>query len=435
MFRTIFKLFRTLVLLTIIAVIGLGLLIIESQPKVSSHSAPTSEDVVEARSFVRNVKAALSRAQTAPNTVASNEDQLNSAIKLGARLIPGFRGQVDVQDQAVTGRISVPVPHFKDKWINLRATVPAFEGEFSLSDVAVGRMSLPPTLTLMAARLTANQVLGDQKGNFILASAEGIDVTGDQLTFHIAKDLLGETGSNGIMRSLFGALRGGEMPDPEDIGRHYRNIRTAMDTGLLPTEGSYLPYLQFTLQAALADQQIDDLQNAYTAALFALTMACGAKDFSLVVGGVSEVLAEHDRAWGTDCNDLTLNGRIDSRRHFTTAAAIQAASNRGVAVSIGEFKELYDASKSGGFDFTDIAANNSGIRMSNRLMAAPKEGWPALMSAIQSERDVIMGYDGVPGIMSAADFESIYGDVDDARYQTMLQAIEAKIDQLALHQM
>ena len=61
-----------------------------------------------------------------------------------------------------------------------------------------------------------------------------------------------------------------------------------------------------------------------------------------------------------------MRDRHDSRLHFITAAALKAASNRGFAVGVGEFKELYDSlSGDNGFDFTDLAANNSGIRLSD----------------------------------------------------------------------
>lgn len=207
-----------------------------------------------------------------------------------------------------------------------------------------------------------------------------------------------------------------------------------MDAGALPRDGSYLPYLLFTLDAALAGSKTEGIANAYTSAITALALVCGAGDFTLVVGGMVGSAFAEDRDWKTNCGALTLNDRIDSRRHFTTAAAIQAASNRGFAVSVGEFKELYDTVKSGGFDFTDIAANNSGIRLSNRMMSAPAADWPALIYLIQQEGDVIVAFDGIPQIMSAEAFEQQYQDVESPAYAAMLSTIETKIDALALHE-
>ena len=257
-----------------------------------------------------------------------------------------------------------------------------------------------------------------------------MQIEDDKEAFGIAMD---EIGSNGVMRGFFGTLRGADMPEPHEIDRYYLLIRTAMDRGELPNKGSYLPYLQYTLEAALEGSRTEGVQNAYTSAIFALTSICGARDFTLIVGGLVGNEPATDKDWKTDCGELTLNGRIDSRRHFTTAAAIQAASNRGFAVSVGEFKELYDTVKSGGFDFTDLAANNSGIRMSNTLMSSPIADWPMALESIQYENDVIVAFDGIPQIMSGIEFLSTYGDVDSPEYYAMLSRIEAKIDVLSLH--
>lgn len=435
MIRFFGRLLKGLLLIAVLGIVALSLfafLVIEDRPSLKAQSAPSPKDVVAARRFLQDVKSALDP-EVPTSTLTTNEGQLNRVIKLGARLVPGFRGQVRVEDKTVTGRIAVPVPYLKGKWVNLRAGVPAFTEGLALSDVAIGPVSLPPALTLSLVRIGANQAMGEHLGDRLLQAAATMDVQDRRLAFTMDTKQLGASGSNGIMRGLFGALRGGDPPKSDDVRQYYLALRQAMDQGDLPTQGSYLPYLKFTLDAAQARAAQDGVENAYTAALFALTLTCGARDFQMIVGGQSETIADLRDNWATDCKKLTLNGRIDSRRHFTTAAAIQAASNRGVAVSIGEFKELFDSSQSGGFDFTDIAANNSGIRLSNRLMATPAEAWPALLERLQGERDVIIAFRGIPQIMSGEAFTQTYGDVDDPRYQQMLNLIETRIDGLALH--
>ncbi|KGK40958.1 hypothetical protein LH51_18600 [Nitrincola sp. A-D6] len=124
------------------------------------------------------------------------------------------------------------------------------------------------------------------------------------------------------------------------------------------------------------------------------------------------------------------------RRHFITAAAIQAISNRGVSVSAGEFKELLDSIGSGrhsGFDFTDIVANNSGIRLSNRMMATSADQWPKLLELIQTDADLVTSLDGIPERMPREEFERQYGDVDSDEYAEMIERIEARIGRLPLH--
>ena len=413
----------------VILAVAFGVLVMQDSPLVEGAGAPTPDDVVEAREFVHGVRSALQSEGSQPAAFASNEGQLNSVMKLGARFIPGFRGQLQVTEAEINGFASIPI-RYTQKWVNLRATVPEYEGKLALSGVRIGPISVPAAVALSFVRNAANSVFGENYGDRVIDAATSMRTEEGQVIFNLAMD---EMGSNGLMRGLFGTLRGSDMPRSQDIGRYYLDIRKAMDRGELPTEGNYLPYLIYTLQAALEGSKTEGIENAYTSAIFALTLICGAKDFTLVMGGMVGSEFPENRNWKTDCGDLTLNGRIDSRRHFTTAAALQAASNRGFAVSVGEFKELYDTIKSGGFDFTDLAANNSGIRMTDTMMSTDRSDWPIRMARIRAESDVIVPFDGIPQILSGEEFRQAYKDVESPEYYAILGKIEAKIDELALH--
>jgi hypothetical protein len=287
-------------------------------------------------------------------------------------------------------------------------------------------------MALVLGRIGANLAFGNQAGDKILGSATSMKIEDQTLVFALR---LGEEERGDVIQGVFSSLRGSDMPSPEEVDRYYVMIREAMDANVLPTEGSYLPYIRFSLAAALdSSKTAEDLPNAYTAALFGLTKACGAKDFTLIVGRLAGDSLKEFGTWKTSCENVTFAGRIDTRRHFTTAAAIKAASNRGFAISVGEFKELNDSiSGAGGFDFTDITANNSGIRMSDLFMSQPPEAWPDLIGRIQAEGDVLAGFEGVPTLMPEEDFKARFGDVDSPAYHQMLDLIEAKIDKLSLH--
>ncbi|MEM7470342.1 MAG: hypothetical protein AAF340_03255 [Pseudomonadota bacterium] len=402
---------------------------LEGTPLVEAGGPPTPEDVREARQFVRTLRSAINTDLSEQASFTTTQDQLNSFIKLSARFIPGFRGSLSVTGNELQGVASIPVPKTQ-KWVNLRAAAPEFEGGFTPSRIEIGPFSVPPSLAVNLARIGGNVVVGEGFGDTVLGAARAMRIDQDQVSFDLT---MTETGSNGIMRGVFGSLRGADMPDAASIDRYYLEIRRAMERGALPTEGSYLPYITFMLEAARRGSEAQGAANAYTSAIMALTLICGAKDFTLVVGGVVGDAFAEDNDWTKSCSELTLNDRIDSRRHFTTAAALQAASNRGFAVSVGEFKELYDTVKAGGFDFTDLAANNSGIRMSNTFMQTPVSDWPELESRVRSENDIIVRYDDIPQIISGQEFERLYEDVESAAYLEMLAFIETRIDALALH--
>ena len=416
-------------LFLVLPLFGLMLAALESNSALDAEAPPSPADVVEAREFIRDLRAAVTPESPELSTFVTTEKKLNTILKLASRFIPEMRANVEVNYEEVTGVVSVPVPRI-GKWINVYGSAPEFEGDFSITSFRVGRLAIPPKLSLKTLRMFANLFSGEQLGDTLIEGARSMKIDGKNLEFQL---MFTEMGSNGVMTGIFGALRGNKGPDVAKIDYFYGKIRHAMENGNLPLEGSYLPYIKFTLQLALSDQKIVETNDAYTSAIVALSLICGAKDFSLVVGNITNVEIANEAVRAPKCSNLTLNGRADTRRHFTTAAALQALSNRGISVSIGEFKELYDIVKSGGFDFTDLAANNSGIRMSDRLMAASKFEWEHLKGRMNSESDIIISFDQLPEIMDGAVFEAKFGDIDSVEYTEVLSYIERLIDDLPLY--
>jgi hypothetical protein len=308
--------------------------------------------------------------------------------------------------------------------------IPSYRGELELDAVRIGRISLPPALALWIGRVGADLSMGSGSSEAIMTAVEELDVTPEQITAQLN---INASDRSEIASRVFGTLRGGTLPSAEEIDRYYVAIRQALDDGRLPTQGSFLPHLRFALEMAAEDTDMARHADAYTAAIFALAEACGASDFGLISERLVPDWTDAGRDWTQGCAKITFADRIDSKRHFVTASAIQAASNRGVAISIGEFKELFDKTRAGGFDFTDITANNSGIRLANRMMGASAEDWPRLLDRIQAESDVLASFEGIPGRMPQKEFDARFGSVDSAAYREMLDRIEARIDQLPLH--
>lgn len=421
-----------MILVILIGAASFGPLFLQDEPILEAATPPTAEDVAATRQLVRDLRAAA-RGNSGDTLLTVDAAQLNSAIRLGARFIEGFRGQVQIGTEEVWGEISLPVHWWgRQRWLNISGRVPEFERAVALSQIRIGATDLPPKLALALARTGGNIAMGNRFGDKVLQAASAMAVTGDRLTFRIALDAVG---TNGVMRSTFGAMRGAEMPSPQEIESYHKMIRRAMEDGTLKPSGSFLPYLHFTLSAALERGDAETLPRTYTAAILGLAMACGAKDFWLIAGRMISAGPKTQATWTTSCREMTLNGRIDSRRHFVTAAAIQAISNTGFAISIGEFKELYDTiSGAGGFDFTDMAANLSGIRLSNVLMATPPGAWPGLLARLKNESDVIVAFEGIPVLMPEAEFKARFGNLESRRYKEMLATIEARIDGIGLYQ-
>ncbi len=429
------RLLRTLVIVAVVlagGVFALGAAVLNDEPVIAKMTPPTPEDVETTRAIVHQIRRATEAVDPDAKRVSIKVQDLQGALRLGSRFLAGARAQAAVGSGALRGVASVPVPWFGvTKWLNIQVTIPPFEDRIALESVVVVGHVLSPDLSLRVARLVANLILGNGSGDKILNSASSLRITEQTLVFTLRLD---STDRGDVLAGVFGALRGNDMPPPDQIERYYALIRQAMDDGTLPVRGSFLPYLRFAVQAALDGSTPETLPDAYTAAIFALTRACGAKDFALVVGRLGGVQSSDQVGWTSNCDKVTFANRIDTRRHFITAAAIKAASNRGFAISIGEFKELRDSiNGNNGFDFTDIAANNSGIRFSDLFMSQPSDRWPDLITRVQSEADVLADFSGIPGRVSRRNFTLQYGDTDSPAYREMLDLIERQIDKTTLH--
>lgn len=436
-FRFIGKILKWFVvicaLLAALIAFGTDPLFLEDAPLVTEMSPPSPEDVATTRKLVQDIRTAGAGAGPADTYIQTDAQQLNSAIRLGARFIDGFRGQVDVLDEDVAGAVSIPVTWWTgQKWLNVSGRAPEFEGAFVVSEVKVGATELPPAIALGLARVAANIGIGNNIGDTVLSSASAMQITSGGVAIQLN---INEMGKNGVMQSAFGTLRGAEMPTSDEVEIYHILIRNAMEDGTLSQTGSFVPYLRFTIEAALEGDSSPVAAQRYTAAVLGLAKACGASDFSEIVGRLVFDKQQPEREWTASCKELTLNGRIDSRRHFVTSAALQAASNTGFSMSVGEFKELYDTiSGAGGFDFTDLGANLSGIAMSDVFMQNADSDWSDLLMRIVDDSDVIVGFEGIPSLMPKAEFQREYGDIDSPAYNEMVSQIQDRVRQLTLHQ-
>jgi hypothetical protein len=408
------------------------LLLLTRDTQVPPVAAPSSEDVQLARGTLKTLRdTGVAPGETTPIPLSAAE--IDAVMALGARLLPGLRGTVSLEEGAIALQGALPVLDGRG-WLEAEARIEDFSGGLRIAALRLGRLDVPPDAARDLAVFLANRSLGDEAGDRLLAafpamaaSPEGVVLT----RAHSGREADQAPLAQDVARRAVQAM-GGDVPSGPEVAARLEAIEAGFADGTLTGQGSFLPHLRFALDLAHERVAAGDIAREYTAAILALAHACGTPLVAAILPE-GEVI-ERPRRGVADCGGAALHGRVDLRRHFVTAAALRALSNRGVAVSIGEFKELSDMGfERGAFDFTDIAANNSGIRLSDRLMSAPASEWPALLDAIASEEDVIVSLDGIPGRLPRAEFERRFGGLDSPDYAEMLAQIEARIDTLPIH--
>lgn len=421
-----------LVLLLIPAISILAALTLQPSPSVTSATAPTRADINTAKSVLNRFRAATSPLDGG-REITLTEGEISSLLRLGERAIPGARAAAQTSDGSVHLDASLPLRVLDGgPWINVSVTAPDFDDGVTLSAVQVGQLDIPPDFARYLGIRLADLWLGKGSGAELIEAFPSLHTRAGQSTLgmSVTADRRGD-----LARTLLSAFRGSDMPSGPEVDAYRQNLFEAFRDGTLQPSGSFTDHLTFLLKEAYANGAAGDLGREYTAAVFALTRACGSEHIRPYLGKLVPEggLLDDAPIPPSVCGNAGLHDRVDLRRHFITAATLRAASNRGVAISIGEFKELSDMGGSSGFDFTDIVANNSGIRLSDRMMSASAAEWPMILDMLSDEAKVIATLDGIPGAMSQAAFETTYTDVQSAEYFAVLNRIEARIDALAVH--
>jgi hypothetical protein len=410
------------------ALVLLAVAAVQTAPRVPAPTPPESRDAAAVNALLREVQA-IRATPGGRGTLLAGPEDIDGIFRLLHRAHPDLAGHARIEN----GRLVVDAALALGEggrfgWLNLTAVVPPFAGGLVFEELRLGRVPLPPAASAALLRRALNSRFGAGSAQRLLAAAPELTIDGQEM--RLAVDI-GALPRGNLARLTVGDAYGRSMPSHAEVAQFVAAFRDAAESGHLPGSGSFLPWLHLLIERA-GDSAGDDPERALLGGLMALNYLCGSAHFVALLTPRREGDEAPLPDPGSVCADLTLSDRVDTRRHFLTATTIKALSDRGPAVVAGEAKELHDSIR-GAFDFTDIAANNSGIRFATLLMDTPPAGWPALRARIRAEADILISLDGIPGEMPAAEFRDRFGEVDSPAYAAMLALIEARIDALPIH--
>ena len=206
----------------------------------------------------------------------------------------------------------------------------------------------------------------------------------------------------------------------------------AVDVALLTTNDSLddlrlVELFEDEVVAVVAEGHPGELtaRRDVRAALLALAAHCGDRAAMETVAGAMAP----EGAPASLCGGTTLGGRDDLRKHFTLSAAFAAVGGSSVSWGLGEVKELVDAGRAGGsgFSFDDVAADRAGIAFAEQALGAGPRGLAWMLSVMEAEGAAMPSIAGLPSFMSEAEFAAAYGDVEDPRYDALIEESDGRI--------
>jgi hypothetical protein len=119
--------------------------------------------------------------------------------------------------------------------------------------------------------------------------------------------------------------------------------------------------------------------------------------------------------------------------HFLSSAAIALASQQGISLAVGEFKELLDSGEGGsGFSFVDLAADRAGIAFVTLATASESQARDLQehVMAYASEVTFFPDTSGLVEGLSDEQFRAQYGEVQSLRYRQQVELIDLRIAQV-----
>lgn len=417
-----------LFLTLLLGLVVLFFLAFEGKPLVVETDVPTVETAQRAKQLARSVLDALNSQGEAAGFAASEED-LNALMTLVGRGERRIAGRFVVTPGIVILRMSVRLP--AGRYLNLRGELLPDERGLDVNLVRIGKIGFHRPLAKALLVWGLNLGLGGREGAALLGSVKSVSVSGRTVTVELrsaaqTKERLKRL--QGQLSRLRDIGRGGEPPwDAKVVGIYYgRLLETGSILGAAPSL-ALTDFLGPLFRLAAERSRGGDPVRENSSALLALSLFLGNPLFDKLTG-----LRMNPELLGRSYygRPVLLDGRNDSRLHFVISAGLKLLSDQGISSAVGEFKELLDAGRGGsGFSFVDLASDRAGVRFAE--VASDPAGGARRLQALLAEHPAEMRFypvvAGLPENIPQAEFERIYGGVDDPRYAGMVREIDRRI--------
>ena len=336
---------------------------------------------------------------------------LNYAVEL--RRVSGIAADLTPNLATLTATLTVPANPF-GRYLNITAEVADVPGGVQIQGLQLGSLPIPGTVANWIARLTHHWLRRDDTYAALADAFSQVHFDENQATldYRWHPELLTR-----IERKSAELL----IP-PEDQARMLAYARH-LDALIKPyPHGSTVPLA--TIISPLFTQALQaggDAQLENRAALTALAAYLAGISLPRLLQGDSQSIRRAPRVL------LSLHKRRDFAEHFVISAALTVNGSSRLATAIGLVKEEEDADVGSGFSFTDLAANRAGVKLGERATGAAAAQIRKQLANVRSDADLLPDYRDLPEYMPQAEFDRRFGPIGSARYQRVIDRIDARL--------
>ncbi|WP_242445570.1 hypothetical protein [Chromatium okenii] len=407
--RRVISTFSWLVVLTIIAVLTVGsMMLLDHEPLINQDQTVTPAERAWVKQWLANNPPRRKRIGDAVSFNLS-ERQTNLIANTLLTQFVQDRGRVAVQlePQRAQVTISLALPWDpNDSFVNLAFDLVENGALPKIDNARLAGLPMPSALVQMLADRALAAIESTQ-------SIQHVSLQHDQLAVNYLwrPDLLERIGSGFVADAALPTLL-----------RYQRDLSAALVTLRRgrPVQLADLLKLLFTKAAEQPDSADPVAENRAVILVLA----------AYVNGHPIRDPADTKATRLPYAHPVLLRQRQDLGQHFMTSAALVTQGGDTFSGMIGWYKEMSDANGGSGFSFADMSANRAGIRLAQRATASPDSARQVQqrIAAGLTEDDFMPVIDGLPEGMDQQAFAANFGNQNNVVYQKMIQLIDERIN-------
>lgn len=423
----LFKYISFLLLLLAFVVFGLFVTAIESAPTVVTHSGEQVNQAESVKELMTQLRDSVKN-RTHKQTIDISQDQLNSLVGFAQRAHEKINGQVHIAADSTRILASYQLPNNPfGQYLNIDILLLPGSG-IRVEYIKFGSVKIPGNLALQTLIHFANWYTSSDIASQFVKQVEFVSMSKRQIQLTVLPLAQFLRELNDVKQGV-----GGNSDEAMRLRTaFYLQQLSLLNVGKRLSPQSLSEYIGAMFSFAKARSNYETAPKENEAAIMALAIYAGHHRFANLVG---DVQPQKGKVAMPNAKP-TLANRTDLNQHFIFSAAIKILSEQGLSIAIGEFKELMDRSDDGsGFSFVDLAADFAGVEFA--ITATHPTTAILLQNTLAGTADELLFFPNIhdlPEGLSKTEFNREFTAVDSPEYLKMVQSINHRIANLAIHQ-
>jgi len=417
--------------LLVTAVTVLAFYALEDKPLVERRVPVDHATVAAGKTLLKRIKIQVESADDQGTTLLVTEDEMRHLARMASHTFARLNTDLYFDSTSVNSRMSVQMPANPfGAYLNLGVQIGQSSDGIGIDRLSIGPLDISGRWLLPLTARLADVLLKDKQASALLASVRGFQIEGKTALLSVVPRPDARAQFKHAVRTLQAARF---PPGEEERVVHYYDslVAIAEDQGNRQRHS-----LSVYLKPLMVDATRRSIGNSAAAenraALWAMVIYFSNGAFETLVGK----LVSSQRPLVRAPTGVTLGGRQDFMLHFLYSAGITLATQQGIGIAAGEYKELLDSGNDGsGFSFADLAADRAGIQFVTVATASE--------AAARQLQESLVANNGEAGFfpdtadllegLSEEQFRQQFGSVESERYRKQLALIDQRIARLPVY--